>query len=351
MPPWQCPYNPPPMFQLLDRMAQSPLGAVSILVIGVAVLLLGGNWLVHGSVTIARRIGMSTLVVGLTIVAAGTSAPELAFNVIAATGGHGDLSFGNIVGSNIANIGLILGLTTLLMPLVVHGRVISKELPWLLGVSVAMVGLLVLPWLWNRQAGFAFDRLDGVVMLVCFAIFMVGWYRLGRREAADPQMRELREETEAETMGSLAGAITFLVIGLGCLFAGGKLSEIGAVHMARWLGLSEALIGLTIVAFATSLPELATAIIASMKGHHDLAVGNVIGSNVFNLLLVLGATATISPVDLPLPWGWWDLIAMILITMVLMAMAFTHRKITRWEGGLLLMLYLGYMTFSVWREV
>ncbi len=337
------------MLQLLERIAQNPLGAVVILVIGVTVLLLGGNWLVQGSVTIARRLGMSSLVVGLTIVAAGTSAPELAFNVIAAAGGHSDLSFGNIVGSNIANIGLILGLTALFRPLVVHGRVVSNELPWLIVVSVVMAGL-AFPWPWNRQAGFAFDRWDGVVLLSWFVIFMVGWYRLGHREAADPLVIELGQEAQAETVGSLTVAVALFVMGLGCLTAGGKLSEIGAVHIARLIGLSEALIGLTIVAFATSLPELATAIIASMKGHDDLAVGNIVGSNVFNLLLVMGATASITPVALPALWGWWDLISMITITLLLMAMALTHRKITRWEGAILLALYLAYMTFSITRE-
>ncbi len=265
-----------------------------ILVVGIVLLLAGGHWLVTGAVTIARRLGVSTLVVGLTIVAMGTSAPELAFNVIAATGGHAELSFGNIVGSNIANIGLVLGITALIWPLTVHGRVVSRELPWL--VVVSLVACLV-PFLPFGPTGFA--RIGGLFMFAWFGIFMVSWYRLGRREAADPLVQGLGQEAEAETVGSMGGAVALLLIGLALLFVGGKLSAVGAVGIARSLGLTEGLIGLTIVAFATSLPELTTCVIACRKGHHDLAVGNIVGSNIFNLLLVLGLTAVITPVPMP----------------------------------------------------
>ncbi len=317
-----------------------------ILVVGIVLLLAGGHWLVAGSVTIARRLGVSTLVVGLTIVAMGTSAPELAFNVIAATGGHGELSFGNIVGSNIANIGLVLGITALIWPLTVHGRVISRELPWL--VVVSLVAFLV-PFLPFGPVGYG--RLGGAIMLAWFGIFMVNWYRLGRREAADPLVQGLGQEAEAETVGSMGGAVALLLLGLVTLAGGGKLAEVGAVGIARSLGLTEGLIGLTIVAFATSLPELTTCVIACRKGHHDLAIGNIVGSNIFNLLLVLGLTAVITPVPLP-DNGMWDLLAMIAITFLLRVMALTHGyKITRYEGAVLLLCYLGYMTWSVWREL
>ena len=316
------------------------------LVVGIVLLLIGGHWLVAGSVTIARRFGVSTLVVGLTIVAMGTSAPELAFNVIAATGGHAELSFGNIVGSNIANIGFVLGITVLIWPLTVHGRVISKELPWLVVVSLVAC---VVPFLPFGPRGFG--HLGGLIMLGWFCIFMVNWYRLGRREAGDPLVKELGQEVEAETVGSMGGAVAFLLVGLVMLAGGGKLTEMGAVAIARSLELTEGLIGLTIVAFATSLPELTTCVIACRKGHHDLAVGNIVGSNIFNLLLVLGLTAVITPVPMP-DHGAWDLLAMIAITCLLWGMALTHRyKLTRYEGAALLLCYLGYMTWSVLREV
>jgi cation:H+ antiporter len=329
---------------------QLPLGAAVGLVVGIAVLLLGGHGLVTGSVTIARRLGISTLVVGLTIVAMGTSAPELAFNVIAASGGNADLSFGNIVGSNIANIGLVLGLPAIYRPLDVHGRVVKKELPWLVVVSFAMLGLAFLPF-GDPPDQAAFSRIDGTIMLVCFGVFVVSWYRMGRHEAADPYMRELGAEAEAETLGSLTRAVVVVIIGLACLVGGGKLTEIGAVNIAAWLGLSQSLIGLTIVAFATSLPELVTAIIACRKGHDDLAVGNVVGSNVFNLLLVLGVTALVAPIVLPTKHGLQDLVVMIGVTCVLMLMAFSHRKISRWEGVVLLAGYIAYMSWVVGREI
>ena len=313
------------------------------LVFGIVLLLAGGHWLVSGSVTIARRFGVSTLVVGLTIVAAGTSAPELFFNVIAATDGHAEMSFGNIVGSNIANIGLVLGFTALIWPLTVHGRVVSRELPWLVVVSLIAVVVAVL--------GDGFVRIGGAVMLSGFGIFMTIWYRLGRREAADPLVKGLGQEAEAETVGSMGGAVALFLIGLATLLAGGKFAEIGAVGIAKSLGLTEGLIGLTIVAFATSLPELTTGVIACRKGHHDLAIGNIVGSNLFNLLLVLGVTAVITPVPLP-DNGTWDLMAMIVITALLWGMAVTHRyKVTRYEGAFLLLCYLGYMTWSVLREL
>ncbi len=327
------------LMEVIERFAPISLG------LGIVVLLLGGHWLVHGSVAIARRAGISTLVVGLTVVAIGTSSPELFFNVIAATSGHTELSFGNVMGSNIANIGLILGISAVAAPLAVHGRVINKELPWLVLVSVAMVGLALIP-----LGAHGFQRFEGVVMLAIFILLLGIWVRMGRREPAEPVFEELSQETGAGPLPSIPAAVAFVVAGLALLLAGGKLSETGAVTLARWLGWSDALIGLTIVAFATSLPELATSIMAVRKGHTDLAVGNVVGSNFCNLLLVLGATATIASVPVP-EWGWFDLTMMIVITMVLLLFAKTHHhSITRWEGVWLLVLYVGYMTFGVLRE-
>lgn len=334
----------------LAPILQHPAGAVATLILGLVVLLAGGQWLVSGSVTIARRLGISTLLVGLTIVAMGTSAPELAFNVIAALNNHPDLSFGNIIGSNIANIGLIVGVSALYRPLDVHGRVVKLELPLLVAVSAAMFGFAYLLHLGSRpDEPPGFDRVDGTIMLLLFGLFMAGWIRMGRREAADPYMRELRAEAEAP--GPLPRAVLLVLIGLACLVGGGKLSEWGAVKFATWLGLSQALIGLTIVAFATSLPELATALIACRKGHDDLAVGNVVGSNVFNLLWVLGFTAVVAPVAVPDRHGWQDLTVMLGITIVLALMSLTGRKIVRWEGAVLLGMYLAYIGWGVCREV
>ena len=314
---------------------------------GILCLLAGGHALVSGAVTIARRMGVSTLIVGLTIVAMGTSMPELAFNVIAATAGHPDLSFGNIVGSNIANIGLVLGITVVVTPLVVHSRVVSKELPWLVVVTIVAGLVTFVPF--TEKPGFG--RWSGVVMLALFGMFLTTWYRMGRGDRTDAVVKGLGEEAEAETHGSMKGAIVRIMTGLVALAVGGNLAEEGAIGLALAMGLSEALIGLTIVAIATSLPELITALIAVRKGHHDLAVGNIVGSNLFNLLLVLGTTAVIEPVPRP-EHGIWDLLAMTVVTVLLWVMALTNRfKITRWEGALLLFLYVGYMTWCVLREL
>ena len=189
-------------------------------------------------------------------------------------------------------------------------------------------------------------------MLAAFAFFMVAWYRMGKREASDPLVKELGASAADESHASLRVAWVLFFVGLVLLLLGGKMTEIGAVKVADWFGLSDALIGLTIVAVATSLPELTTCVIAVRKGHDDLAVGNIVGSNVFNLLLVLGLTATITPVTVPERWWWCDLLAMNVFTVLLLVMATTHRrKLVRLEGGSLLLLYAVYMAFSVWREL
>ncbi len=337
------------MLDALDRFAEHPVAAMLFLAAGIALLLAGGHGLVNGSVAIARRLGVSTLWIGLTLVAFGTSSPELAFNIIAAVNDHPELSFGNVVGSNIANFGLVLGIAALLKPLAVHGRVVRRELPWLIVVSFAVMTLALAP---PGPGGKGFGRLDGALLLAGFAWFMLGWSRLGRREAADPLIRELGEEAATEKGPSTRLAWLFVVGGLVGLVLGGKLSETGAVGIARWAGLSEALIGLTIVAVATSLPELTASVIACRKGHDDLAIGNLVGSNFFNLLLVLGATALVAPVSLPAGTGLADLIAMNVITLLLLPVAMSNRfTVTRPEGGLLLGLYLVYMAWRVVREV
>jgi cation:H+ antiporter len=342
------------MWETIDKALGSFSGVIT-LITGMGLLLLGGKWLVDGSVTIARRLGMSTLLIGLTIVAFGTSAPELAFNLTAALKGNGDLSFGNVVGSNIANIGLVLGLSACLAPLMVNSRVLRVELPLLIGISVMMValGLLSMRTLATPlQHPYAYDRLDGSILIGVFVLFLLFWYRMGQKQRKDPLITEAVELAGAnESRGNLLLAGILFLLGLGGLVIGGNLAERGAVTVATLLGLSEAVIGLTIVAIATSLPELVTSIIACRKGHADLAVGNVVGSNLFNILLVLGLTGTIATVDVPTPWGFYDLGAMLIITMVLLPIAASNqRRIVRTEGAILLACYIAYMAFTVLRS-
>lgn len=317
--------------------------------LGVGLLLGGGNWLVEGSVSIARRLGMSTLLIGLTIVACGTSAPELFFNVAAALSGSGDLSFGNVVGSNIANIGLVIGVSSFIAPLAVHRSVLRRDLPMLIGASCLMLGLAWLPATRLDGGANGFHRPDGIILLVVFvtviAIWIIGAIRSGGKtpvgtdEAADGPER------------GLPSALALFLVGLGALVAGGKATEIGAVGIAESAGLSPALIGLTIVAIATSLPEVVTAVIAIRRGHADLAMGNVVGSNLFNILFVFGATTFAGEVRVPMH-GWTDLVIMLAMTIALLPIAATNgRQVLRWQSGLLLLSWAGVMVFAVLREV
>ncbi len=321
---------------------------VLILIVGIAALLGGANWLVTGAASLARRLGVSTLVIGFTVVAFGTSAPELAFNVIAAIDDRTALSFGNVIGSNIANIGLILGVTAVTAPLVVHSRVIKRELPWLIVASVACCVLALTAWPGDSKG---LGRIEGTVALLAFAVFLGGWWRLSQQEKNDRLVTELFDAgSQGESKKPLPIAVAATVGGLAALLAGGKLTEMGAVNIAQALGFSDALIGLTIVAVATSLPELVTCVIAARRGHPDLAIGNIVGSNMFNLLLVLGTTAVIRPVLLPTN-GWQDLAAMLVLTLILLPMARTKRSISRTEGIALLIAFLAYMSWSVIREL
>ncbi len=323
--------------------------ALALLIGGIVMLVLGGNWLVEGSVIIARRLGVSPLIIGLTIVAFGTSAPELALNITAALLDHGELSFGNVVGSNIANIGLVLGFGAMMAPLLVSSQIINRELPWLIGVTVFMT---VIPFV----SGFFFESpegygiVPGVVLILIFFAFTLMWYRQGQRDRRDPLLREASAELGEERKRGIPMALMFFLLGLGLLVCGGWGAEKGAVSIAEWLGWSDALIGLTIVAIATSLPEAATTFAACRKGHTDLAVGNIVGSNLFNILLVLGATTIVAPVPLPTPWGVWDLLIMLGFTVILLPITRSDRKISRREGLLLLLCYVGYLAFTVLRE-
>lgn len=330
--------------------------AAILIIIGVPLLVYGADRLVSGSVSIARRLGISTLIIGLTIVAAGTSAPELAVNVIAAAGGNPGISFGNVVGSNIANIGLVIGVGALVAPMLVHERVARQDMPWLMAISVATALIVFLPLLRTRGSGnelYGYGLIEGILMLLGFLAVTWLWYRNAKQDAGAVFVaKEADEVVQQQKVRSLPAAFGLFMFGLVTLIVGGQLTKDGAVRTAEYIGLSEAVIGLTIVAIATSLPELFTVIVACRKGHADLAVGNVVGSNIFNILLVLATTSVIADVPLPIGTGWQDLAAMLGLTGILWWFAITHqRHITRMEGTALLALYCCYIGWSVVREV
>jgi cation:H+ antiporter len=320
---------------------------------GLFLLLFGGHWLVNGAVRIAQRFGVSTLLIGLTVVAFGTSSPELGFNIIAALSGNGDLSFGNVVGSNIANISLALGIGAILMPLTLNSRVLRRELPLAIFASIAMIclGWISIASTSADEPGLRmFDRIDGAVLLFCFLLCTVGWYLLAKNERADSLVTEASDEVPEPRDGALLIPSVQIVIGLALLLIGGKATETGAVGVATALGVAQSVIGLTIVAFATSLPEIVTTLFAVKRGHADLAVGNIIGSNLFNILLVLGATALCVPVPVPEPHGGTDMLIMLGLTLLLLPLAgLKQRRIVRWQGAVLLAIYAGYITFTVIR--
>ncbi len=313
------------------------LDAVYI-VLGLIGLFLGGNWLVQGASRLAASLGISPIVIGLTVVAFGTSMPELLVSLDAALRGSSDIAIGNVVGSNIANIGLILGMTGLILTIPIHIQLIKREIPIMIAISV-LVYLLALDG--------AISRLDGLLLFAGIIIFTTVLIILSRRERLPPV-----EEHELEEEEHITGSINRLVeigrfvVGLAVLLVGANLLVTGAVDIARMAGISEVVIGLTLVAFGTSLPELVTAIIAAVKRHDDILFGNVIGSNIFNLLGILGATALVRPVQVAPSLLRFDLLVMIGFAVVVLPFAL-NRLLHRWEAAVLLAGYGGFITLTV----
>jgi cation:H+ antiporter len=323
------------------------IASTLLLVGGVTALLLGGDRTVKGASALASNLGVPPIAVGMTVVAFGTSAPELVVNLVAAVRGSSDIAFGNVVGSNIANIGLILGVAALIRPLAVDATVIAREIPMMLLASAAALVMAADRLVSGREP--VLDRADGILLLLLFCVFM--YYTVVvvlRRRRPDGFVDQAGRECPAPGTRSTALNAVWLLLGLGGLFLGGHLTVEGAVGLARGLGVSELIIGITVVAVGTSLPELITSAIAAYRGQHDLAVGNVVGSNIFNLLFVLGLSTTIRPVPVP-RGGMLDLLAMIALAALLLPLAITGRRtISRLEGALLIVVY---GAFVAWRLV
>lgn len=318
-----------------------------ILAGGLALLLLGGYALVTGASGLASSFGISQIVIGLTVVAFGTSAPELAVNLTAALRGSTGISFGNVIGSNLANLGLILGTAALVRPLVIESRVVAREIPMMLLATAAAAVLGLAPDL--RLLPGSFERADGAMLLLLFGVFLYNAVRdVVHARHPDPVVEEARLSVERrEPRRKRLQNALLTVLGLIGLYLGGELTVAGATGIARSIGLSEAVIGLTIVAVGTSLPELVTSVIAALRGQEDIAVGNVVGSNVFNLLLILGLSATVRPVEVP-AGGVLDLAALVGLSLLLLPFSMTNgRTLVRWEGGVLLVAWIGYTAARV----
>jgi len=308
---------------------------VALFALGLGFLYVGAEVLVKGSVRLATSFGVSKLIVGLSLVAFGTSAPELSLDVTAAFRGAVDLAFGDLVGSNIANVGLVLGIGALVRPIRVHKRLLRVEVPVVIGVSLV---------LWGLAADGAIGRGDAVLMLAGFSAFVVYLYRSALR--AEPAVKQELAHLAQDESGRGRSAVMALA-GLAGLIVGAQLMVLSAVALARTVGASELVIGLTIVAIGTSLPELATSVVAAYRGEADISVGNVLGSNVFNLLMVMSLIAIINPLPVQSRSLGFDLPIMVAFAIGLAPIMFRGLAITRWEGGLLLGCYAVFLGWEV----
>ncbi len=310
-----------------------------LLAFGLLLLYFGAEWLVKGAAGLARSFGVPTMIVGLTVVGYGTSAPEMSVSVLAALRGSSEIALGNVIGSNIANLGLILGITAIIAPPRTDGTLVRREIPLML-ISTAALPLM----LWDGLL----SRVEGLLLLGGALGFTVWLVRDLRVQPSVPRVFEAAaEDAGAPTSVGRPALVAFSVVGLAVLIVGGELFVRGAVALARQLGLSDHVIGLTVVAVGTSLPELATSVIAARRGHADLAVGNVVGSNLYNVLLVLGATAIVRPIAGDLRIVRIDLVVLAGVTVFAAILLRTERVLQRWEGIVLVFSYAAFVVYAI----
>lgn len=313
--------------------------AIFFFILGLAILIAGGEGLVRGSASLAKKLKVNPLVIGLTVVAFGTSMPELVVNMFSAIRGSADLAVGNVIGSNTANILLILGICGAIRSLRVQRSTVWKEIPLAL---LAVVLIFIMgndSWL-DKVDFNILSRTDGLALMSFFFIFLYYTYGIAKGEKEEGEVKEYPRFL----------SVMMVVGGLATLFYGGKLLVDNAIILARLAGLSEVLIGLTIVAVGTSLPELATSLIATIHGHDDIAIGNIVGSNIFNAFWVLGLTATI----LSLPFNAvvnFDILVCLAATLLLFLFMFIHHRhrLNRWQGLFFILLYFSYVSYLIYR--
>jgi len=312
-----------------------------LIILGLVLLMTGGNWLVDGASSLARRYKISELAIGLTIVAFGTSAPELVVSFVASVDAHPEIAFGNVIGSNNFNLLMILGITGLVAPLMVHKNTIRVEIP--VSLFAAVVLLLLANYGFMPGYGNMLSRIDGLILLVFLALFIYYVFR-------SMKTGEVNDEQTAQTLFPLGKSLLFIILGLACLIAGGKVVVNSAVDLARALNISEKVIGLTIVAVGTSLPELVTSIAAIRKNSSDIAIGNVIGSNIFNIFLILGVSSLWRPLEYS-PVFNQDIYLLIFGTLLLLLAMFTGKKrsFDRWEAAIFVAIYVGYVVYLIMR--
>lgn len=316
------------------------MSALLAVCVGIALLVWSAERFVEGAACTTRHLGMPPLLIGMVIIGFGTSAPEMVLSTLAASQGNPGLALGNAYGSNITNIALVLGFTALIRPIPLHSQVLRRELPLLLVITVLAA--------WQLQDG-EVSRQEGWILLAGF-VGLMGWtIRQGMRQPVDALGREVDQELITHRM-SLRRALMWLVAGLLLLIVSSRLLVWGAVAIARDLGVSDLLIGLTVVAIGTSLPELAAALVATRKGEHDIALGNVMGSNLFNTLAVVGLAGVIHPIEVGVEVFYRDLPVMAAMTLALCLFGYGWHdpgRINRYEGAALLVGYVGYTGYLI----
>ncbi len=325
--------------------------AALLLVLGLAVLTFGAEVLVRAASALALAMRISPLVVGLTVVSFGTSAPELVVSVVAAYSGASEIALGNVVGSNIVNVLLILGLSAAIIPLTVAQRLVRFEVPLMIGISLL---------LWALAISGSVERVEGLILVALLVVYVVWTIVDSRRQLErtndDESLAAIAEHPRGVTVPAagrptpqrIALQLVQLAVGLGLLVLGSRMFTGAAIELARYFGVSELVIGLTIVSLGTSLPEVATSVVAAIRGERDLAVGNVVGSNLFNILAVLGISASVAPagIDVPQQALDVDVPVMIAVAVACLPIFFTGLVIARWEGLLFLAYYTAYLVYQ-----
>jgi cation:H+ antiporter len=305
-----------------------------LIILGIVLVLKGADWLTEGAASLARRFNVPEIVIGLTIVAAGTSAPELFVSVASALQDTPDLAVGNVVGSNIMNTLLIVGVTAVVAPMTISRATVAKDIPFSAVASLLLIVLCLDTFASIDIAGNMISRIDGFIMLAGFTLFMVYTFSVAK---SSPSADDARDKAVTPVWKSLL----FIVIGLACLVVGSDVFVSSASSVAEQLGVSQSVIGLTIVAGGTSLPELATSVVAARKGQSAIAIGNVIGSNVFNILLILGVTSVICPMQIG-GITIVDMGVMLLSVLLVWLFSFTRYTVEKWEGVVLTLIYVAY---------
>jgi cation:H+ antiporter len=312
---------------------------IVLIIFGFVVLIIAADWLITGSVSLARYYRISELTIGLTIVAFGTSTPELVVNIISSIKGYNDVTLGNIVGSNIFNLMLILGLSGMVFPLTVKSKTIWNEIPF--SLIAAIVLILIANFTFKKNSGPSLNRIDGGILLLFFLIFMVYIFR-NMKEKEQKLYIDYRQYKPAHSLLLIAGGLIALVIS-------SRLVVFSSVKVAGQLGISQKLIGITIISAGTSLPELVTSVVAAFRHKSDIAVGNIIGSNIFNIFFILGISASIAPVPYN-PSFNFDILLLIISTILLFAFMFSGKKyrLDRWEAMLLTIAYISYLYYLIY---